>query len=253
MLFLSPQTPLHTRRRLLPLVALSLALTLSACGSDDDDDNDTPTPTDPPVVDEPAMVSFSVTVTNATNNQPLSPIAVIAHDGTYTPWAIGSAASEGLAILAESGDPASFVSEASEAFSTATASDVLGPGNSTTIDITFNENDTMALSIATMLVNTNDAFTGIGQVEVSEFEVGDTTQMLAPVYDAGTEENSELAATIPGPAGEGEGNSEGREVNDQVTRHPGVVTSSDGYAESALDESHRFDNGAMRVTIERTM
>ncbi len=56
-----------------------------------------------------------------------------------------------------------------------------------------------------MLVNTNDAFTGMTAINISDLAIGDNITMLAVAYDAGTEGNSEVAETIPGSAGGGEG------------------------------------------------
>ncbi len=57
---------------------------------------------------------------------------------------------------------------------------------------------------ATRLVNTNDAFTGVNAGRIGDLEVGESKYSSQP-WDAGTEGNIETAATIPGPAGGGEG------------------------------------------------
>jgi len=102
-----------------------------------------------------------------------------------------------------------------------------------------------------MLVNTNDAFTGLSGFSLAELEVGETIDKLVPIYDAGTEENTETAATMPGPAANGEGFNAARETRNMITGHGGVVTSSDGLASSALNESHKFDQGAQYLSITR--
>lgn len=206
-----------------------------------------------------SRLSFSISVTNTTNNQPLSPIAVIASIGEYSAWSIGSAASDGLAVLAEDGNPDELLIEAAEIPSAAFRSDnPVAPGAEYTatffVDLNnIDDAETIELTTASMLVNTNDAFSGVTGLTIGNLEIGESMSTLAPIYDAGTEANDELAENIPGPAGVGAegGTSEGREANDIVTRHPGVVTSSDGYTESALDQSHRFDNGAMSIVVTR--
>ncbi|HFQ61119.1 MAG TPA: hypothetical protein ENK39_02315, partial [Epsilonproteobacteria bacterium] len=70
-------------------------------------------------------------------------------------------------------------------------------------------------------------------------------------YDAGTEANSELASTIPGPAGGGEGFNAARDDKDFVSVHEGVVTKDDGLSTSALTQMHKWDNPAASVSIER--
>ena len=72
------------------------------------------------------------------------------------------------------------------------------------------------------------------------------------VWDSGTELNDELAATIPGPAGGGEGFNTTRDDTDVVSFHPGVISQDDGLATSALSGNHRFLNPGARITITRT-
>lgn len=202
--------------------------------------------------------SYEVKLTNITQNQPLAPAAVVFHNGDFTGWQIGSAASDGLEHLAESGNPAMFLAEADavDAFAAEPASEMpVGPGGQASIVVEFvtlPRDDLIELSVATMPVNTNDGFTGISGLDVTDLEMGESTTFLTPLYDAGTEFNDETADTIPGPAAGGEGFNAARDdIVDQVTRHPGVVTQGNGYAESALNESHRMDNPIMQVTVTR--
>ncbi|MCV6038334.1 spondin domain-containing protein, partial [Escherichia coli] len=79
------------------------------------------------------------------------------------------------------------------------------------------------LSLASMLVNTNDAFVGETGLSLKALAVGESYEMNMNVWDSGTELNDELAATIPGPAGGGEGfNSTRNDMNDAVAFHAGV-------------------------------
>jgi len=52
------------------------------------------------------------------------------------------------------------------------------------------------LSVATMQVNTNDAFSGLDALDLSAFAVG-SWAATSDVYDASTEVNSEAAGTMP--------------------------------------------------------
>jgi hypothetical protein len=82
------------------LVAAVMALSLAACSDDDKSPTPTPTPTQTPT---PVDVSYDVTVTNLTNAQPLSPVAVILHaEGNL--WTLGESASVELETMAEGGD-----------------------------------------------------------------------------------------------------------------------------------------------------
>jgi outer membrane lipoprotein SlyB len=104
-----------------------------------------------------------------------------------------------------------------------------------------------------MLVNTNDAFSGLDAMPVDGMAVGDVLSIRSIAYDAGTEADSEQAATIPGPAGGGEGfNAVRDDQADQVSMHSGVVSGDDGFATSDLTEQHRFDNPIAHILIVRT-
>lgn len=241
------------QRSLSRLAVIAMALTLAACGGDDDNGGGSGGDGGDGSGME-TQLSYRISVTNATYNQPLSPIAVVLHEEDYIAWEIGSSASESLEELAESGSPAAFLEDNPHAYNSARGEDILMPGNTEEIEISFTTEEQAAnvnLTVATMLVNTNDAFAGVTGWNLADLSVGQSMKLLAPVYDAGTEENSETAASIPGPAGGGEGSNAMREAHDFVTRHPGVVTKADGYMASALDQSHRFDNGAAVIRVER--
>jgi hypothetical protein len=75
--------------------------------------------------------------------------------------------------------------------------------------------------------------------------------MNMSVWDAGTEANDELAATIPGPAGGGEGFNADRNDDDRVAFHSGVISQDDGLASSALSANHRFLNPGAQLVITR--
>jgi hypothetical protein len=228
---------------MLKSVALACIVTsplfLSGCNNDNDDD-------------DAARVSYELAVTNLTAAQPLSPLAVVLHDNTYAMWSVGARASNGLEHLSEGGDNTELLSEAAT-HSTATTSGggVIAPGQSESIIIESDEMSGPALSFATMLVNTNDGFTGINALDVSDMVVGSNLQLFIKAYDAGTEANSEQASTVPGPAAGGEGYNQVRDDRDSVGGHPGVVTHDDGLSGSALNESHRFDNPVAHVTVTR--
>ncbi len=239
---------MNTRYQFLLLAA---AILLQGC--DDDDDVSVVMPPPPP----PAMASFDVTVANLTNAQPLSPVAVIGHTGAYSLFAIGSAATTGLEDMAESGDNTALIAEATAAnvYVTGSGAAPIGPAGSETISITLLASDvaTLQITAATMLVNTNDAFSALNGMDVSAMLVGDSVTVDTIAYDAGTEAETEAAIDIPGPAGGGEGfNATRSDDADRVSMHSGVVSQDDGFATSDLSEQHRFDNPVMRVRIERT-
>lgn len=202
---------------------------------------------------DPATQNYEVTVTNLSNSQPLSPLALALHSQSYKGWTIGEPAGTGLEQLAEGGDNTQFLSDAvaERVFATFSGDGVVTPGASDRIDVSVNSSTELRLTVATMLVNTNDAFAGKGGIDLNALALGEQVTMNLPVYDAGTEGNNELAGTIPGPADGGEGFNAARDDVNVVSRHSGVVTNIDGYADSVLDESHRFDAPVARLVVRR--
>jgi DNA-binding response OmpR family regulator len=208
-----------------------IALLTSACGSDNPPvAATTPAPTLPAL---PEMANFEVTVTNLTNAQPLSPVAVIAHQAGDSVFSIGTAATAGLETLAEGGDNSALIAEAAAdttVMATASEAAPIGPAGSETVTIQVLESELPGLSISTstMLVNTNDAITGVNRIDVASLAAGDSVTMRSIAYDTGTEANTEAAAHIPGPAGGGEGFNTARDdIADRVAMHSGVVSEDD--------------------------
>ena len=240
------------RQLLLPaLITLTAACSDGGSNATQPDDVAAAPPPPPP---PPPSAIFEVSTVNLTLGQPLSPIAVVVHDDSFRAFAVGEAASPGLELLAEAGDNSEFLDEV-EGRVEASGDAPLGPGNRETLTLELDSDDIggTRISVMTMLVNTNDAITGVNGIDVSGLEVGDTMRINAIAYDAGTEANSELAGTIPGPADGGEGFDAARDdVADQVTMHGGVVTVDDGLGASVLNQTHRFDNPVARFVITRT-
>ena len=228
-------------RLVVPLLAAAF---LTACGgSSNNNDTDTENRT------------FEVTLTNLTANQPISPLAVIAHRTGYHAFNEGVTATSGLEQLAESGDNSALLVEAESAPEFLDSSVPDGPalpGLSTSVTVSVTAGSETYLSLVAMLGNTNDGFTGLNNYDVSELAVEESSSMFLPAWDAGTELNAETAATVPGPAGNGEGyNPERNDIVDFVAIHRGVISNADGLTDSTLDESHRFDNPTARLVIKR--
>lgn len=199
-------------------------------------------------------VAYEVTVTNLSEAQPLSPPALILHRTGYHPWQVGNAAGSGLEQLAEGGVTTALLVEAdAHPMVTATAEDsaAIPPGGSSSVIIGSLKFRDLSLSLATMLVNTNDGFTGLNAESVGDLGNHHSKSFMVMAYDAGTEANSETAATVPGPAAGGEGYNSSRDDRDTVGGHPGVISADDGLVGSALNASHRFDNPVARITITR--
>lgn len=227
------------------LLVSTFAVALSACG---DSDNDDPVVTPEPPA--PAEYSYRVTVTNLTYAQPLSPFAVLLHGDTKM-WMLGDSASVPLEELAEGGDSTNLLAE-NNVLVSAADDGVLMPGNSSSVTISTTDRTATHLTSATMLVNTNDAFSGLTGIDISAMAVDESLTWRLNVYDAGTEANSEAAGTIPGPADGGTGFDAARDDVDFIAYHPGVVSQDDGLTNSVLTQAHRFDNPAIKLTITRT-
>lgn len=232
-----------SQKHLLPISALFL---LAACGSDNDDVMEMPMP-EPPA---PVVSSYDITVTNLSHAQPLSPVAVALHSSGQF-WTIGESASEELEYLAEGGDN-SFILGLSMVASGASGMAPIAPGASETISVSIEDNDMPLLSVITMLVNTNDAFTGVNGQSLAELETGDVWSTTTHVYDSGTEKNSEAMGTIPGPVDGGTGFDAMRDDVDFVSMHPGIVSIEDGLSSSVLSKAHAFDNPVAKITVTRT-
>jgi hypothetical protein len=231
-----------------PLLVASL-LTIGLVGCNDNDNDSTPEVIVTPVP-TPMEYSYSITLTNLTYAQPLSPIAVALHGDTKM-WEVGQAASVELEKLAEGGDNSDFISLATNMATTTSEGPVL-PGSSVTLEVTTTESMASYLTVATMLVNTNDAFSGLTGVDISTLELDQEKSWRLNVYDAGTEKNNEASGTIPGPADGGVGYDATRDDIDVVGYHSGVVSKDDGLSNSILTQAHRFDNPAVKLTITRT-
>jgi len=240
MLTLSLVTKSSLSKSKLTLIA-TLALLLSACNDNDNSVVVTPVP---------AEYSYSITITNLTYAQPLSPLGVILHSDNKM-WIVGDASSLSLEKLAEGGDNTDFLVD-TNALASNSSEGVILPGTMSTISISTTDRMATYFTAATMLVNTNDAFSGLTGIDISTMAVDDTESWNLNVYDAGTELNSEAAGTIPGPVDGGTGFDATRDDVDFVGYHSGVVSQDDGLSSSVLTQAHRFDNPAIKLTITRT-
>ncbi|MHA2798224.1 spondin domain-containing protein [Vibrio harveyi] len=223
------------------LVAASVGL-LAGCPSDDDND----------VV---KSYRYTINVANLTANQPMSPLAILAHNDKYKLFEIGKSSSVELEHLAEGGSNAELLALKDSndyVYQTLSGNGLVLPGSSDSVTFTVDPHKAGYVSVASMFVNTNDAFVGETGLSLKSLAVGESYEMSMNVWDSGTELNDELAATIPGPAAGGEGfNATRNDTNDVVAFHAGVVSKDDGLANSALSANHRFLNPGAKLTITR--
>lgn len=199
--------------------------------------------------------TYTVSVANLTANQPMSPLAVLVHNSDFQLFEVGHSASVALEHLAEGGSNAELIAMMNDDDNIdqgISGNGLLLPGASDEVTISINPNRFGYLSVASMLVNTNDAFVGETGLSLKSLAVGESYIMNMNVWDSGTEFNDELAVTIPGPAGGGEGfNADRNDSSDRVAFHAGVISQDDGLTDSALSANHRFLNPGAKVTITR--
>jgi hypothetical protein len=236
----------------LTTVALAVSL-LAACGDDEVIEVERIVEVIvevPAEIPAPVPFSYTVTVTNLTHAQPFSPVAVVLHENGYL-WQVGEVASVDIELMAEGGDNSRLIA-LPQALTSMSGAMPIGPGGNDTFSLTVNDIADAKLSITSMLVNTNDAFTGLNAWDLGQLEAGESWTTQVGVYDSGTESNSEAAGSIPGPVDGGEGFNAMRNDVGFVARHSGVVTSDDGLPNSVLTGLHKFDSPAMRITVVRT-
>ena len=188
----------------------------------------------------PASQMFEITLTNLTegvhgeSGQTLSPAIFAAHPAGVKLAEVGQPASELIVALAEGGDVSGLA-----AFATAAGANVMiamnadmtprytMPGQSTTVTLTADMINS-SLSVGSMLVSTNDAF--IAAIDVPLFDedgmpVSASLDLMA--YDAGSEDNTEMASDIPGPLGLDEA-TDPPGSNERVPTEGGVIAAHEG-------------------------
>ncbi|MDP5208719.1 spondin domain-containing protein [Microbulbifer sp. 2205BS26-8] len=208
--------------------------------------------------------TVSVEVTNLTHSIYFTPLLVSAHADAFHLFEIGTAATPALQMMAEGGDISGLVAEAESVGATNVenpAAGLLGPGTSVSLEA-FDSGNNGFLSIAAMLLPTNDGFVGLDAWEIPT-EPGSYTLYLN-AYDAGTEANDErvvagsgapFVAGIPAnPGGNGGAGGTGvttEEVNQRVHIHRGNIGDTDPVAgTSDLDARiHRWLNPVAKVVV----
>ncbi len=205
--------------------------------------------------------TYRVTITNLTGGQPLTPPLIAVHRQSINLFEIGQPASPGIQEIAENGNLAPLVDVVSNAkhvhdFVVAVAGDPppVMPGQSVTVELTSAQG-AKYLSFASMLICTNDGFTGVDSVRLPK-QVGDSATLYANGYDAGTEINTEDFADIvpPCPAltgvpssDPGTGTSNPALAENGVIRlHPGIVGNND--LQAGL---HGWNDPVAQIVIER--
>lgn len=147
-----------------------------------------------------ARWTYEVTVTNITYNQRFTPLLLATHKDEIRFFKLGEPALPELVTLAEEGNVAplnGLLQGSPLVTATAAGAGLLDPGKSVTLRIRGNPwRD--RLSLAAMLIPTNDAFVAINAAQLP-YPGWPTQRYTAVAYDAGSERNDELCSSIPGP------------------------------------------------------
>ena len=194
---------------------------------------------------------YEVTVTNLTRGQQFTPILVATHKEGVRLFELGTPASSQLKTLAEEGDVrpmTALLLGNPKVLDVVNSGALLNPGSSITQRVRT-QGDFENVSVAAMLIPTNDGFFAANDLEGPDET--DSITVFSPAYDAGTEINDELCASIPGPFfsechGPGRGGAPGGGEG-YVHIHAGI------HGIGNLDPAIRdWRNPVAKITIRRT-
>ena len=209
---------------------------------------------------------YRVRIVNLTDGQPLTPPVIAVHRSGFDLFEVGDLASVGVMQVAENGNVPNLVSALGQARGVAEVvagaeplvpSDLPGSANHPDRASFVIEAPRHArfISLVSMLICTNDGFTGINHVWLPE-HVGDSRAIAANGYDAGTEINTEDFADIVPPCQAlvgvtgpepGTGASNPALLEGGVIRHhPGIAGGVD-----LVRSVHGWDDPVVRIQITR--
>jgi hypothetical protein len=217
------------------------------------------------------VATYEVTITNLTDGQPLTPPVAYTHKKKVSLFEAGEAASPELMALAENGNSGPLFTaldgdkhvydslEAGEPLVPATNPGMTPFSDTVTLTITAT-GGAKYLTVASMLICTNDGFTGVNGLRLPK-KMGDSTTVMSAAYDAGTEINTEDFANLVPPcqgligvssADTGTGMSDPTLAEGGVVAHHsgidgvGVLMSSD-----LVPGVHGWTNPVVSITVER--
>jgi hypothetical protein len=200
---------------------------------------------------------YDVTISNLTTGQPLSPGVVLTHSKNLSLFEAGAAASDGIRFIAESGDPSTAAAELSGVVGVADLETTSAPvgivggsafPSSLTVRI-WARGDANRLSLALMLICTNDGFTGLDGVQLPGGF--DPVSWDTPAYDAGTEINTEADGDIVPPcfaltSTPGTGGGGHTDQGGVIALHPGILGGA-----VLVPSVHGWSGPIARITVQR--
>ncbi len=241
------------------LSGLTPALTASAAALNQQDSN---------------LATYEVTLENLTNGQPFSPPVAVTHSTDVRMFNVDGQASDALAAIAQDGDPMPMVELLNDIASgvtdvvnvghplTPSGATAILEGNEVTESATFTITAAPGdfLSLAAMLICTNDGFVGLDSAALPD--VGEEQVFALGGYDAGREENTEVSADLVDPCsalgpvaltGDPNGNLDDGDIAtgpaQPIAEHPGISGGADlsvdahGWIEVATVTIRRVEAG----------
>jgi hypothetical protein len=213
----------------------------------------------------PRPAAFKLTITNLTEGQPLTPPVVALHRPSVDVFTVGRPASFAVKEIAENGNNAPLLATLGSSrgvadFAEGDTGPLVPPG--TPGDATFDQSvefeltsapGTRFLSVVSMLICTNDGFSGADSLPLPR-SVGQVVTHLANAYEAGTEANTEDFRDIVPPCqdligvtgGPGTGQSDpALAQNSVIQHHPGISGRRD-----LLPEVHGWTDPVMKIEVE---
>lgn len=202
--------------------------------------------------------SVTVEITNMSNALYYTPLLVSAHKGNTHLFQPGTAASTNLQAMAEGGNISGLLADLDDAGASSVANPAAGllaPGATTSATVKMSKGNRY-LSIAAMLLPTNDGFVGLDAFKIPKHRGKHTIYLNG--YDAGTEANDEIvngggAPGTPGIPADPGGNSgsgaagvTGADHNTTVHVHRGIVGGDYSDLDSAV---HKWINPVAKVVI----
>jgi Spondin_N len=212
------------------------------------------------------IATYEVTIDNLTTGQPLTPPIIATHRAATGMFTVGQPASFALKEIAENGNLAPMMGQlgadkhVSDSVAAATPLVPAGLpgsamfGDSVTLTVTASKGSKF-LSLASMLICTNDGFTGIDSLRLPK-HLGDAVLVRSAGYDAGSEVNTEDFADIVPPCQGLVGVSSGEPgtgSSNPALAEGGVIHHHAGIAGGAdlVPGIHGWTDPVAEITVER--
>lgn len=213
---------------------------------------------------------FKVRIVNLTGGQPLTPPVIATHRGRHQVFEVGQPASVGVREIAENGNGAPLLAQLEADpfdrvtdFEESTAGPLVPQGTPGSamfddrVKLRIRGRANGRLSWVSMLICTNDGFTGVDSLRLPQ-QVGDRTRARTNGYDSHTELNTENYADIVPPCQGLIGDSSGEPgtgVSDPAIAEGGVIAHHEGI-DGAVDDLdaaiHGWTDPVARISVKRT-